>query len=216
MSKDHTKHIFILLVILFAVFSFIGAAAAENETTQVSPIVFLTFDKIPHDIISGTEITINVSSKINQSLLTTLKNIGGVSVNNIAYLVNITSNGIDVTNLTGVTMQLPASHTWTVNHSNITVLTITNQTVSVVNTSLVSENEDNLDIFQVNLTSLPDEVLLVSITNTSIPDTPIVTPTHTPEIQTQTATQIPASPAPLFWIAGCLVIGILFLNRRRK
>jgi len=216
MSKNHTKQIFILLLVLFAVFSFTGAAAAENETTEISPIVFLTFDKIPQDIISGTEITINVSSEINQSILTSLKDSDGRSITNIAYLVNITSNNMDATNLTSVAVQLPVSHAWTVNQSDIHVITIMNQTVSVINTSLTGVNEDDLDVFQVNLTSLPDQILLVSITNTSMSDTPVSTPTHTAETQTQTVTQTPASPAPLFWIAGCLVIGILFAVRRRE
>jgi len=218
MSKNHTKQIFILLLVLFAVFSFTGATAAENETTEISPIVFLTFDKIPKDIISGTEITINVSSEINQSILTSLKDIDGRSITNIAYLVNITSNKMDVTNLTSVTIQLPVSHAWTVNQSDIHVITIMNQTVSVINTSLTGVNEDNLDVFQVNLTSLPDEILLVSITNTSMSDTPVSTPTHTAETQTQTqtVTQTPASPAPLLWTVGCLGIGILFAVRRRE
>jgi hypothetical protein len=216
MSKNHTKQIFILLLILFAVFSFTGAAAAENETTEISPIVFLTFDKIPKDIISGTEITINVSSEINQSILTSLKDIDGRSITNIAYLVNITSNNMDVTNLTSVVIQLPVSHAWTVNQSDIHVITVMNKSVSVINTSLTGVNEDDLDVFQVNLTALPDEILLVSITNTSMPDTPVSTPTHTAETQIQTVTPTPASPAPLFWIAGCLVIGILFAVRRRE
>lgn len=220
MSKNHTKQIFILLLILFAVFSFTGAAAAENETTEISPIVFLTFDKIPQEIISGTEITINVSSEINQSIITTLKDIDGMSITNIAYLVNITSNKMDVANLTGVAMQLPVSHIWTVNQSDIRVITIMNQTASVINTSLVSANEDkkqdDLDVYQVNLTSLPDEVLLVSIANTSILDTPVSTPTHTAKTQTQTVTQVPASPAPLLWTVGFLGIGILFAARRRE
>ncbi|ABN07542.1 hypothetical protein Mlab_1376 [Methanocorpusculum labreanum Z] len=215
MSKNHTKQIFILLLILFAVFSYTGVATAENETTEISPIVFLTFDKIPQDIISGTEITINVSSEINQSILTTLKDIDGMSITNIAYLVNITSNKLDVTNLTGVAIQLPVSHAWTVNQSDIRVITIMNQTVSVINTSLTDINDNNMDVFQVNLTSLPDELLLVSITNTIMPDTPVATPTHTAETQTQTVTQTPASPAPLLWTVGCLGIGILFAARRR-
>lgn len=216
MSKNHKKQIFILLLILFAVFSFTGAAAAENETTEISPIVFLTFDKIPQDIISGTEITINLSSEINQSILTTLKDIDGMSITNIAYLVNITSNKLDVTNLTGVAIQLPVSHVWTVNQSDIRVITIMNQTVSVINTSLTDINDNNIDVFQVNLTSLPDELLLVSITNTIMPDTPVATPTRTAETQTQTVTQTPASPAPLLWTVGCLGIGILFAARRRE
>ncbi len=216
MSKNHTKQIFILLLVLFAVFSFTGAMAAENETTEISPIVFLTFDKIPQDIISGTEITINVSSEINQSLLTSLKDIDGRSITNIAYLVNITSNNMDVTNLTSVAIQLPVSHAWTVNQSDIHVITIINQTVSIINTSLTCVNEDNLDVFQVNLTSLPDEILLVSITNTSMSGTPVSTPTHTAETQTQTVTQTPASPAPLLWTVACLGIGILFAVRRRE
>lgn len=220
MSKNHTKQIFILLLVLFAVFSFTGATAAENETTEISPIVFLTFDKIPKDIISGTEITINVSSEINQSILTSLKDIDGRSITNIAYLVNITSNNMDVTNLTSVAIQLPVSPAWTVNQSDIHVITIINQTVSIINTSLTCVNEDNLDVFQVNLTSLPDEILLVSITNTSMSGTPVSTPTHTAETQTQTqtqtVTQTPVSPAPLLWTVACLGIGILFAVRRRE
>ncbi len=213
---DRYSQIFILLLVLFAVFSFTGAMAAENETTEISPIVFLTFDKIPQDIISGTEITINVSSEINQSLLTSLKDIDGRSITNIAYLVNITSNNMDVTNLTSVAIQLPVSHAWTVNQSDIHVITIINQTVSIINTSLTCVNEDNLDVFQVNLTSLPDEILLVSITNTSMSGTPVSTPTHTAETQTQTVTQTPASPAPLLWTVACLGFGILFAVRRRE
>ncbi len=213
---DRYSQIFILLLVLFAVFSFTGAMAAENETTEISPIVFLTFDKIPQDIISGTEITINVSSEINQSLLTSLKDIDGRSITNIAYFVNITSNNMDVTNLTSVAIQLPVSHAWTVNQSDIHVITIINQTVSIINTSLTCVNEDNLDVFQVNLTSLPDEILLVSITNTSMSGTPVSTPTHTAETQTQTVTQTPASPAPLLWTVACLGFGILFAVRRRE
>ncbi|RBQ23216.1 MAG: hypothetical protein ALMCE001_19000 [Methanocorpusculum sp. MCE] len=213
---DRYSQIFILLLVLFAVFSFTWAMTAENENTEISPIVFLTFDKIPQDIISGTEITINVSSEINQSLLTSLKDIDGRSITNIAYLVNITSNNMDVTNLTSVAIQLPVSHAWTVNQSDIHVITIINQTVSIINTSLTCVNEDNLDVFQVNLTSLPDEILLVSITNTSMSGTPVSTPTHTAETQTQTVTQTPASPAPLLWTVACLGFGILFAVRRRE
>jgi len=217
MSKIYTKQIFILLVVLLAVFSFTGTTAAENETTHISPIVFLTFDKIPHEIISGTEITINVSSEINQSLLTTLENIDGMSVNNIAYQVNITSNKFNTTNLTSAIIQLPVSQNWTANHSNINVITVINQTVAVLNTSLTGINEENQDIFQVNLTSLPDEIFLVSITNTNIPDTPVSTPTQVTDNQTPTVTQTPASsPVPILWIGGGLALSILFANRRRK
>ncbi len=216
MSKIHTKQIFILLVALFAFFSLMGAAAAENETTQVSPILFLTFDTIPEGVVSSSEITLSVSSEINQSLLTTLKNIDRISVNNIAYLITITSNGFNTSNLTGAVIQLPVSQTWTVNHSNINVITITNQTISVFNTSLIGVNDEKQDIFQVNLTSIPETVLIVSITDTSIPKTPVPTLQKMTESPTPTATHVPSSPAPLFWIAGCLTIGVLFATRGKE
>ena len=215
MSKTHRKQFFILLFILFAVCSITGTVAADNETTEISPLVFLTFDKIPQDIISGTEITINVSSEIDQSLLTDLKNINGVSINNIAYLVTITSKEMNFENLTGAFIQLPVSHTWAVNHSNIHAVTIINQTMSLLNTSFIGVNEDDQDVFQVNLSSVPDDILLVSIANTSVSETPVSTPTDIAETKTQTATQTPASPSPLLWTAGFLVLGILLASRRR-
>ena len=216
MSRNLTKIIFTLLIVLFAIFSFTGSVAAENETTQVSPILFLTFDTIPADLISGAEVTLNTSSNISESTLKMLKNMEGVSGMNIAYMVDITSKGLNTSTINQTRIQLPVAKSWTENKSNIGVITITNQTVKHYNASLIESVDDKQQVFQANLTSLPDKVFLVSITKTIIAETPVSTPTQVIDSPTPTITSTPASPAPLMWIAGCLVIGILFANRRKE
>ena len=216
MTRNFTKIIFTLLIVLFAIFSFTGSVAAENETTQISPILFLTFDTIPGDLISGAEINLNASSYINGSTLMMLKDMEGVSGMNVAYVVIVTSKELNTSTINQTRIQLPVAKSWTENKSNISVITITNQTLARYNASLIDSIDDKQEVFQADLTSLPDLILLVSITNTSIPDTLVSTPTHATESPSPTMTSTPTSPTPLFWTVGCLAIGILFATRKKE
>ena len=197
------KHFRLIIeVVLLLALLFTGAAAAE-DTAEIAPVVKLTFAAVPENALAGTEIGVIVSAEPDNSTRTALKALTP-AVDNAAYQVTLTPKGFTAADITGLTVRFPVASGWTSAHKNISAVAITGGNAELVPVTLIGINEKEQILFEAELKSLPDAVLLVS-TAAAAP-TPAATTVPVTAATTPAAT---GTPAPAATQTPLPVIGIL-------
>ncbi len=203
------------LAVLLLALLFTGVAAAEN-TTEISPVVKLTFASVPENALAGSEINVTVSAAPDSSTKTALKSLTE-NVDNAAYQVTLTPKGFTAADITGLTVRLPVSSGWTGAHKNISAAVITGGKAELVPVTLIGINEKEQILFEAELKTLPDTVLLVSTATAAATPAattvPVTTATAT-AAQTTTAPEATQTPVPAAALITLFAAAGLTLRRR--
>ncbi len=217
--QKHPKHmrgtLSLTLTILLLALLFTGVAAAEN-TTEIAPVVKLTFASVPENAIAGAEINVTVAATPDSSTKTALKSLTE-NVDNAAYQVTLTPKGFTAADITGLTVRLPVSSNWTGAHKNISAAVITGGKAELVPVTLIGINEKEQILFEAELKSLPDTVVLVSTTTAAAPPaatTVPVTTAATTAAQTTSAPEATQTPVPAAALITLFAAAGLTLRRR--
>lgn len=199
--QKHPKHtrgaLPLTLAVLIAALLFTGIVAAE-DTTEIAPVVKLTFASVPENALAGAEINVTVSATPDSSTKTALKSLTQ-NVDNVAYQVTLTPKGFTAADITGLTIRLPAAPGWSGAHKNISAAVITGGKAELVPVTLIGINEKEQILFEAELKALPDTVVLVSTATaaaTPAATTVPVATAATTTTQTTTAPEATQTPVP--------------------
>ncbi|MCZ0859996.1 hypothetical protein O0S10_01975 [Methanocorpusculum sp. MG] len=211
----------LLLLLLTA-----GTAAAD-DTIQISPSVLLTFENVPAELLTGSEIGIDAAAEITGSTRTILKNAKAGKIINAAYAVALTPKGFSKSDIIKADIRLPVSGDWSGAHKHIYAAAITGDTCELLTVTLIGTGGDGNIIFEAVTRGLPDMILLVATENAadlslqqtavptaSAPATAQQTPDRTTAAATPSATLVEA-PAPAAGALLGLLAAALITTRRR-
>lgn len=213
----------ILILIITAVFvsSTVTAAAALDETINISPIVQLDYKNIP-DLTTDTTVKVDVLTTLDNSTKATLKELRE-NVTGVAYLVNISSSGVNLSDVVNITINLPVAKTWANAQKNICVLKQSDGFKEIITTELLeNETTDSTLTYKAQIQSISDVLAVVGVETLS-PVVEIEAPTSN---QTQTPLNEAAEPTetdsvettPATTTVGLVgvMLGVLALSRRFK
>lgn len=213
----------LLILIITAVFvsSTITAAAALDETINISPIVQLDYKNMP-DLTTDTTVKVDVLTTLDNSTKATLKELRE-NVTGVAYLVNISSSGVNLSDVVNITINLPVAKTWANAQKNICVLKQSNGFKEIVTTELLeNETTDSTLTYKAQIQSISDVLAVVGVETLS----PVVETEAPTSNQTQTPLNEAAEPTetdsvettPATTNVGLVgaMLGVLALSRRFK
>lgn len=213
----------LLILIITAVFvsSTVTVAAALDETINISPIVQLDYKNIP-DLTTDTTVKVDVLTTLDNSTKATLKELRE-NVTGVAYLVNISSSGVNLSDVVNITINLPVAKTWANAQKNICVLKQSDGFKEIITTELLeNETTDSTLTYKAQIQSISDVLAVVGVETLS-PVVEIEAPTSN---QTQTPLNEAAEPTetdsvettPATTTVGLVgvMLGVLALSRRFK
>lgn len=220
-SHHNARGVLPLVLALLCAALLVTSGAAAEETGEITPVVKLTFASVPENALTSAMINITVSTDLTELTKDALSTLSP-KVDNAAYLVTLRPEGFSAADVTGATIQLPAPSAWTTVHKNTSAAVLTGGKAELVPVSLIGINDEKQIIFEADLTSLPDAVLLVSTATASIAAEAQANATATaaataasPAAETTTppeSTQTPASA--LAFIILSAAAGYVYLSRR--